>query len=118
MSPGSNRWIGSMCVGVQLFYSPVPVFFRSPLLAALEYPKLVGPLSDTPFLIVVSVGIGHVFNLGCCGGRCRWDLAIEASGEPSLETVLDRISEAHLKECTMVLRCRGDPVNLCRRGSP
>lgn len=96
MSPGSNRRIGSMCVGVQLLYSPVPVFFRSPLLAALECPKLVGPLSDAPFLIVMSVGIGHVLSLGCCGGRCRWDLAIGASGGPSLETVADHISEAHL----------------------
>lgn len=92
MSSGSNRRIGSMCVGVQLLYSPVPVFFRSPLLAALEYPKLVGPLSDAPFLIVVSVGIGHVFNLGCCGGRCHFKLAVGPFGEPSLETIVDRIS--------------------------
>lgn len=68
MSPGSNRRIGSVCVGFQLLYSPLPVFFGSPLLSPLKCPKMVGPLSDAPFLIGISAGIGHVFNLGCCGG--------------------------------------------------
>lgn len=72
MSPGSNRRIGRVCVGLQLLYSPVPVFFGSPLLAPLKCPKMVGPLSDAPFLIGMTAGIGHVFNLRCCGGRCRW----------------------------------------------
>lgn len=68
MSPGSNRRIGRVCVGLQLLHSPVPVFFGSPLLAPLKCPKMVGPLSDAPFLIGISAGIGHVFNLGCCDG--------------------------------------------------
>jgi hypothetical protein len=69
VSPGSNGRIGSTCVGVQLLYSPVPVLFGSPVLAALECPKMVGPLSDAPFFIVINTGtIEHVFNLGCCGG--------------------------------------------------
>jgi hypothetical protein len=100
-----------MCVRVQLLYSPVPIFFRSPLLAALECPKLVSPLSDAPFLIVVSVGIGHVFNLGCCGAPLPIGSGHWGAGEPSLETVLDRVSEAHLKQCTMVLRCPSDCIN-------
>jgi hypothetical protein len=68
VSPGSNRRIGRVCVGLQLLHSPVPVFFGSPLLAPLKCPKMVGPLSDAPFLIGISAGIGHVFNLGCCDG--------------------------------------------------
>lgn len=72
MSPGSNRRIGRVCVGLQLLHSPVPVFFGSPLLAPLKCPKMVGPLSDAPFLIGMSAGIGHVFNLGCRGGPLPW----------------------------------------------
>lgn len=71
MSPGSNRRIGSVCVGRQLLDSPMPVFFGSPLLAPLKCPKMVGPLSDAPFLIGISAGIGHVFNLDVAAGRCR-----------------------------------------------
>jgi len=76
VSPRSNRRIASMCVGVQLLYSAVPVFFGSPLLAALECPKMVGPLSDAPLLIVMSAGtIEHVFSSSDVAAdrrRCRF----------------------------------------------